>query len=249
MLNDLIKRFFYCMTILLVVSGCSTPVLKDRFDDNSKPAKPAKLQEELETLQNLQAKADNLYKSGNFNLAEQQYMEVLQADAKNAAALYRLGNIAFKRGDLVKAADYFSRTVELAPRNQKAHYNLAITHLTLSEQHFKYYSSMVDEDVDLTKVSQILRNIYEFAVGGRVTSETASKSRISNSSYFNRNRTDSEKSNVIGRQRVDGLSDSPPRSSNQSRQSDTNIPAVSVPESQTKQDAVMDALDSLMDQF
>lgn len=141
------------------LSGCSTSdVLKDRFTEKTS-------RERMEQSENLLKEADHHYRTGNLDEAEALYLELLNKSEKNPEALYRLGNIAFKRADYRAASQYFAEAIESLPRNAKAHYNLAVTYLTLSEQHFKYYTATVPESTDIEKVSNILKDIYEFASG------------------------------------------------------------------------------------
>lgn len=210
-----IKRFFLSLLLMLSIGGCSTSLLKDRFSGNQETGK-------TETNAQLQTEANRLYKAGDLDSAEQKYLELIKINAKDSHALYRLGNIAFKRGRLKEAVEFFSQTIEVSPRSQKAQYNLAITYLTLSEQHFKFFSSMVDGNTDLTKVSQILKDIYEFSSAGPVNSQAVRSVKA-------------------------GDSRSQSRTGSQSR----SIKKQNVPSATESSDdrELMNALDSLVDQF
>ncbi len=142
-------------SIMLILSGCST-LSKDRFGKESSRELMEKASSALE-------EADRHYRAGNLDTAEALYLDIVKEDQNSADALYRLGNISFKRGDYQAASGYFSRSIDSLPRNAKAHYNLAVTYLTLAEQHFKYYAATVPEGTGIENVSDILADIYEFA--------------------------------------------------------------------------------------
>lgn len=143
----------------LGLSGCST-LTKDRFGKETSREKMEKTSTKI-------AEASNQYRSGNLDGAEALYLDIIKDDPKNAEAFYRLGNIAFKRGQYQAASGYFARAIDNLPRNAKAHYNLAVTYLTLAEQHFKYYTATAPENTDVANVSDILRDIFEFATFGQ----------------------------------------------------------------------------------
>ena len=107
--------------------------------------------------------ADDFYRAGNLSSAEDKYLAVLELDAKQPRALYRMGNIAFKQAQYEKARDYFSRTVDADPGNSKAHYNLAVTHITLAQEDFRAYVAGEPDNIHRPQIETLMRRIDEFA--------------------------------------------------------------------------------------
>lgn len=63
--------------------------------------------------------------AGDFERAEQEYLQILQSGAHRAEALYGLGVVALlERGDLDVAESYFDEALTLAPRDEKSLYRL-----------------------------------------------------------------------------------------------------------------------------
>ncbi len=111
----------------------------------------------------LLTEADDFYRAGNLPAAEDKYLAVIELDAKQSRALYRLGNIAFKLAQYEKARDYFARTVNADPGNSKAHYNLAVTNITLAQEHFKAYVAGEPDNIHRPQIESLMRHIDEFA--------------------------------------------------------------------------------------
>lgn len=109
------------------------------------------------------AAADDFYQAGNLSAAEDKYLAALELDAKQPRALYRLGNIAFKKSQFEKARDYFSRTIDADPSNSKAHYNLAVTCITLAQEHFRAYVAGEPNNVHRPQIETLMHRIDEFA--------------------------------------------------------------------------------------
>ncbi len=107
--------------------------------------------------------ADQYYRNGELSLAEKAYLEALGLDDSQPIIYYRLGNISFRKKQYQQASHYFMKSLELSPRNAKAHYNLAVTFLSLSEQYFKYYSATLPPDANTSRVTRLLGHIDEFA--------------------------------------------------------------------------------------
>jgi len=106
--------------------------------------------------------ADDFYRAGNLPAAEDKYLAVIELDAKQPRALYRLGNITFKQAQYEKARDYFSRTVDADPGNSKAHYNLAVTHITLAQEDFKAYIAGEPNNAHRPQIETLMHHIDEF---------------------------------------------------------------------------------------
>lgn len=79
---------------------------------------------EQEVLQELVAKADQLYMDGDLAAARAAYEEVLDADPGIAWAYSRLGAIFAQLGDSQAAEQSLLRAVELDPKLPQAHSNL-----------------------------------------------------------------------------------------------------------------------------
>ncbi|MEJ2670010.1 MAG: tetratricopeptide repeat protein [Gammaproteobacteria bacterium] len=112
--------------------------------------------------------ADRLYRSGHFAQAEQAYLVLLNSNPAQSIVHYRLGNIAFKKGEHKVAADHFQQAIKLAPNDAKAHYNLAVAYLSLAELHLKNYSGTLSRDADTSKITRLLREINKFAMNKSV---------------------------------------------------------------------------------
>lgn len=106
---------------------------------------------------------EGFYENDKLAEAEAQYKAMLALKPEDDSALYRLGTIAFKRGQFAESAAYFERAVKSNPRNQRAQYNLATIRLMQAENHFKYYVALSGKDTDLAKVTELLGSIDRFA--------------------------------------------------------------------------------------
>ena len=122
--------------------------------------------------------ADVLYRQGNLEAAAGIYKSLLKSESGNAIAYYRLGNIAFRGKQLKRASFYFQKALELQPDNDRAHYNLAVTHLSMAERHFKFYTANLPASSDVSQMTQILSAIAKFSGEGQADSDTAGQSEI-----------------------------------------------------------------------
>jgi tetratricopeptide (TPR) repeat protein len=66
--------------------------------------------------------------AGNLDLAVDYFMQVLDKDENNTAALYNLGYIYRRAGDADRAVEYASRAVESAPNRLYVHQNLGLAY-------------------------------------------------------------------------------------------------------------------------
>lgn len=105
---------------------------------------------------------ERFYKSGDLDSAISEFQAMLQIKPEQELALYRLGTIAFKQRQFDESATYFERAIASNPKNKKAHYNLANIRLMQAENHFKYYTSLVDKDTDISRVSKLVADIDNF---------------------------------------------------------------------------------------
>ena len=115
---------------------------------------------------------EKLYKTGQLDLAETQFLEVLDVEAVNVGALYRLGNIQFRKGNLPDALKYFNKIIDINPRHPRSHYNIAVINLMEAERHFKLYAATEDPANDLAKVTEILSDINVFATKKKTKKES-----------------------------------------------------------------------------
>ncbi|MES2664146.1 MAG: tetratricopeptide repeat protein [Pseudomonadota bacterium] len=104
----------------------------------------------------LEIEAANFYQAGNYVQARAHYENILSAQPKNTEVAYRLGNIAFREGRWQDAQNFYQQVIAQDPNHSRAQYNLAMTHLSLSEQHLKYYAATAAPDADLTLVNKLM---------------------------------------------------------------------------------------------
>lgn len=121
---------------------------------------------------------ENYYSKDQLELAQEQFEAMLKISADEESALYRLGNIAFRKKEITKSAEYFERVVTKNPRNQKAQFNLASIRLMQAENHFKYYAALVGKETDLSKVTELLGDIDSFASRDSAPDKSQSLDRI-----------------------------------------------------------------------
>ena len=91
---------------------------------------------QLETYRSLKDNVDarnavlrggDAFKAGNYVSAEAQYREALERDSDNTQALYYLGLIQKKKGQLTEAAESFQKTLAVRPDLAVARANLGLT--------------------------------------------------------------------------------------------------------------------------
>lgn len=70
------------------------------------------------------ASPESLYQAGRYDEARQQYELFLEQHPDNAAALYNLGNVYFKKGELGEAMVYYLRSEAIQPRNADLKFNM-----------------------------------------------------------------------------------------------------------------------------
>lgn len=68
-----------------------------------------------ETLSGKIILARALYHSGQYEMAEQHFYEILRRDPENLAALKYLGDIKFRTGDEITAMSFYNRVLEIDP--------------------------------------------------------------------------------------------------------------------------------------
>lgn len=161
----------------LLLSACSW--LGPATLDQELAAADRRGQEETyRKLRQLYDEGERLYGEGKLDEAEVRFNAMLELKPEDDSALFRLGNIAFRRGLFTDAAGFFERAVKSNPRHQKAHYNLASIRLMQAENHFKYYAALAGKDTDLARVTELLGGIDRFAHGDRQAQDTQALDRI-----------------------------------------------------------------------
>ncbi|MEZ5504792.1 MAG: tetratricopeptide repeat protein [Gammaproteobacteria bacterium] len=169
---------FVALLLCVLLASCSVlgpPTLDQAVATKALDA------ENLAQLKKYFAEGERLYAEGSIDEAEKQFSAMLILKPEDDSALYRLGTIAFRRGEYAASADFFERTVKSNPRNQKAHYNLASLRLMQAENHFKYYAALSGKDTDLAKVTELLGSIDRFAKADQPDEPTHSLDRIAGS--------------------------------------------------------------------
>ena len=157
-------RILFLLVLLGFLGGCSSFEYHSIDEEVAKEAKlnAAKLALNKQLKQHYDA-GEKFYREDDLDMAEAEFKAMLKIKPEEENALYRLGNIAYKRGKFELSAEYFERTIKADPRNAKAHYNLATIRLMQAQNHFKYYAALADQNANLSKVSQLLADIDKFA--------------------------------------------------------------------------------------
>lgn len=135
-------------------------------------------EESYKKIKQLFGEGERLYGEGKLDEAEIRFNTILELKPEDDSALFRLGNIAFRRGMFAESAGYFERAVKSNPRHQKAHYNLASIRLMQAENHFKYYTALAGKGADLAKVTELLGSIDRFAHGDKQSQGTQTLDKI-----------------------------------------------------------------------
>lgn len=168
------------LLLLVVLSGCSSLGASSQDKEVTQAQKVRAEREALiSQLKTHYEQAEKHYANGELDAAEGEYQAMLALRSEEENALYRLGNIAFRKGEYEKSAGFFERVIAVNPRNGKAHYNLASIRLMQAERHFKYFAATADGKADLQKVSTLLGHIDEFAADATKKDNAAFLDRIS----------------------------------------------------------------------
>jgi len=143
------------VSIAVILNGCAT------FGDRNSDIKLELAN--MEQVESLASVGEKLYVNGQLTMAREYFRDILDLDADNVSALYRLGNISFRREKLDSAIGYFRRVITLNPRHAKSHYNIAVIELMKAERHFQLYVATASASQDLSKITDILSDINAFA--------------------------------------------------------------------------------------
>ena len=118
------------------------------------------------TAQEALQRADSVYASGQWQAARTAYQDALRHDPDNADLWLRLANIDQHEGRWDDAQKNYRRVLELAPKDQRAHYNLAVLYLSRAEQHFQYFSALSEPDSH-DQLTSLLAAMEKFAAAGQ----------------------------------------------------------------------------------
>jgi Flp pilus assembly protein TadD len=98
------------------------------------------------------------YRSGKFELAQQQYRQALGIDSSNTDALLGLAVIAQRRGEDSMAAHYYAQVMALDPRNAVA--NAGMSALTTGGNRESRLKTLLNEQQDSSTLYFALGNYY-----------------------------------------------------------------------------------------
>jgi tetratricopeptide (TPR) repeat protein len=74
------------------------------------------------------------YQSGNFQVAEQAYLKILNSGIKDTATYYNLGNACFKQKRMGDAIYYWEKALQLSPNDRETQENLELANLMLVDR-------------------------------------------------------------------------------------------------------------------
>jgi tetratricopeptide (TPR) repeat protein len=84
--------------------------------------------------EDLYAKANYVYKAGNFDSAKVLYSEIIQNGMVSSELFFNLGNTFFKKGNIPEAILYFERALRIAPNDEDIQYNLNIANTYITDK-------------------------------------------------------------------------------------------------------------------
>jgi tetratricopeptide (TPR) repeat protein len=79
-------------------------------------------------------KGEAAYRSGDFQLAEQYYLQIPSSGIEDAAAYYNLGNACFKQKRMGDAIYYWEKALQLSPDDRETRENLELANLLLVDR-------------------------------------------------------------------------------------------------------------------
>jgi len=107
--------------------------------------------------------ADQYYKNREFDRAEKAYLNAIRLDNNQTVAHYRLGNIAFRKGQFQQASVFFETALSQSPNNPKIHYNLAASYLSLADKHFSQYLRVTSpKNPQVSRIKKLLDSIQNY---------------------------------------------------------------------------------------
>jgi len=110
--------------------------------------------------------ASSEYHNGNYEAAEQLYLEVLKSDEQNVFALYGMANCLYATGNYTAAIGYYERALEIYPNNVVLLNNLANTYYALKDYKnaIDYYERALEIEPTNEAVLENLANA-QYAAG------------------------------------------------------------------------------------
>lgn len=107
--------------------------------------------------------ADSAYRMGDYQKAQSLYHKLELLQPTNITILLRLGNLYLRQKNFRKAEKYYRRVLAIKPNSERAHYNLAVLHLEISEKHFKYYAANQHDDAGSERLVKLLNAIQVYS--------------------------------------------------------------------------------------
>ena len=132
----LAQRTLIAVAVLAIAAGCTQQAKRER----------------------LFKRAENYFNSGEYNKAKIEYLTYIRSDPQNATAFQRLGTIWFEQGAPIRAAPFFMKARELAPKNMENRVQLCRVYLSLSDAAAarKELTSILKESPDNTEALALL---------------------------------------------------------------------------------------------
>lgn len=131
--------------LLLALTGCASTNIKQD-----------------QSMSEIYMKGEDAYAKGEYALAKQQYEKVLEKYPDNINAVFKLGNISMHEKEWDKAEQYYTFVLELKPRHEKAHHNLAMLHLHQARNHLNYYIAHNDS-LDNKQMGKLIEAINDYS--------------------------------------------------------------------------------------
>lgn len=106
--------------------------------------------------------------NGNYDLALSLYQKSIDAGANRAVAWYNMGNANYRKGEILKAIEFYQKTSVAAPAFKNAFLNLAKIYFTLDgysdslEILFKYIKLNGDDEETLVLIGNVYKQIREY---------------------------------------------------------------------------------------
>lgn len=83
---------------------------------------------------NLFLNANELYKQGEYQKAQESYLEIVNADLESAALYYNIANTYFQNKQTAMAIYYYEKALKLAPKDQDILFNLELANAQIIDK-------------------------------------------------------------------------------------------------------------------
>ncbi len=103
--------------------------------------------------------ADKAFKAEDFNQAERDYEQIAAKSPDLILPHFRLGLIAYHRGDLEKAADYYNRVLAKDQNHAPGIYNAAMIHLEQARRLLNQYEQAAPREAAMPRLTELRRAI------------------------------------------------------------------------------------------